>query len=83
MKVESAYRMLEVIGHGSFGIVNRVEQISTGKIMACKTIKKRLGHTLYEQLMREVDIMKAVCHDGIIQLYEVYESSKRVALIIE
>ena len=69
---------------GAFGVVHRVEHKQSGKVLACKTIKKKVGSTSsYEQIMREINIMKVVCHDGIVQIKEVYESPKKVALIME
>lgn len=41
------------------------------------------GTNKYEQMMREVDILKAVSHEGIIQLHEVFESSKKIILVTE
>jgi serine/threonine protein kinase len=82
--LEASYKIFEVIGQGSFGIVTRVEHIQTRKVYASKAIKKRPGITsMYEQIMREVDILKAVSHPGIISLHEVYESSKAIVLITE
>jgi serine/threonine protein kinase len=84
IELEASYKIFEVIGQGSFGVVTRVEHIQTRTIYASKAIKKRPGiKSMYEQIMREVDILKAVSHPGIISLHEVYESSKQIVLIME
>lgn len=69
---------------GAFGVVRLCEHKLTTKIYALKTVKKRQGSTTaYEQLQREIGIMKVVCHPNIVQLKEVYESAKKVVLIME
>ena len=65
-------------------MVRLVEHKSTGEVFACKSIKKKLGSTSsYEQLQREVSIMKKVKHPHIVQLREVYETPKRICMIME
>ncbi|KAI8915689.1 kinase-like domain-containing protein [Gorgonomyces haynaldii] len=67
---------------GAFGIVHRVE--GHGKIWACKIVKKKQGSpSAYEQLMREVTVMKVVSHKNIVALKEVYETPKKLALVME
>jgi serine/threonine protein kinase len=69
---------------GAFGVVNRVQEKKTGEWFACKTMKKRLGVTsAYEQQEREVNIMKSIEHENILNLYAVYESPTKIALIME
>ena len=70
---------------GAFGTVRLLEDRETGMVYACKAVDKpSLGHTsAYEQLQREVAVMKAVYHPSIIQLREVYETKKKVFLVME
>lgn len=83
-ELEDNYIFHEVLGQGAFGIVHRVEMKKGHAMYACKTIKKRIGApALYEQQMKEVNIMKVIQHDGILKLYEVYESPKKIAMIVE
>ncbi len=65
-------------------MVRVVDHKTTGLSFACKTIKKKLGSTSsYEQLQREVSIMKKVKHKHIVQLKEVYETPKKICMIME
>ncbi|KAJ3276777.1 Fibrocystin-L [Terramyces sp. JEL0728] len=81
---ENIYQVGKIIGQGAFGVVNIVEHKTTKQMYACKTLKKKLGATsFYEQQEREVSIMKSIQHDNILQLYEVFENSQKIALVME
>ncbi|KAL2912355.1 hypothetical protein HK105_208129 [Polyrhizophydium stewartii] len=83
-ELDEAYLMKDTIGQGAFGIVKLCEHKATGKVYACKIVKKRIGSTSsYEQLQREVNIMKAVHHPNIVQLKEVIESPKKMCMVME
>ena len=61
-----------------------IEHKASHESFACKCIKKRFGSTsLYEQLQKELVIMKKVKHPNIVQLYEVYETPKKMYMIME
>lgn len=82
--METAYIVSTVLGQGAFGVVNLVIHKASKEPFACKMIKKRIGSTAaYEQQEREVNILKSLCHPNILQLHEVYETSKTVAMILE
>ena len=69
---------------GAFGVVKLCEDKVTGKKYACKIVKKKIGSTSsYDQLQREINIMKSVHHQNILQLREVFESPKKVCLVME
>eukprot|EP00842_Homolaphlyctis_polyrhiza_P002180 jgi/Hompol1/2963/HPOL_006251-RA len=83
-ELEESYTMKDMIGQGAFGIVRLCEHKATGKQYACKIVKKKIGSTSsYEQMLREVNIMKAVHHPNIVQLKEVMESPKKMCMIME
>lgn len=69
---------------GAFGKVRVIEHKVSKESFACKCIKKRVGSTsMYEQLQKELIIMKKVKHPHIVQLYEVYETPKKIYMIME
>lgn len=74
----------KIKNRGAFGKVRVVEHKVTKESFACKLIKKRVGSTsMYEQLQKELVIMKKVRHPHIVQLYEVYETPKTMYMIME
>ncbi|XJO73722.1 hypothetical protein BDV3_004657 [Batrachochytrium dendrobatidis] len=83
-ELNQLYIMKETIGQGAFGVVKICEHRATGKLYACKIVKKKIGSTAsYEQLQREVSIMKAVHHPHIVQLQQVLESPKKMCMFME
>ncbi|TPX34324.1 hypothetical protein SmJEL517_g02984 [Synchytrium microbalum] len=84
-EMEAKYRIGRKLGSGAFGTVRLLEDRDTSVVYACKAVDKpAVGHaSAYEQLQREVAIMKAVYHPSIVQLREVYETKKKVFLVME
>lgn len=69
---------------GSFGIVRLLQHKQTNKTYACKILRKGRGSpAVYEQVQREIAIMKRVNHPHIVQLSEVYETPKKYFLVME
>ncbi|TPX55808.1 hypothetical protein PhCBS80983_g05013 [Powellomyces hirtus] len=82
--LEAAYSLGAKLGQGSFGTVRLVQHKETNTTYACKIMRKRRGDPrAYEQIQREVAIMKRVRHAHIIQLKEVFETPKQFFLIME
>ncbi|KAJ3412287.1 Serine/threonine-protein kinase 33 [Chytridiales sp. JEL 0842] len=83
--MESKYVLGRKLGQGSFGTVRILFDKSNDTIVhACKMIRKKRGSRLsYEQQQREVAIMKIVRHRHIVQLREVFETPKKVFLVME
>ena len=82
--LEEEYSIGPILGHGSFGVVNIVTLKNTKESFACKVLKKRIGATAaYQQQELEVNILKNLCHPNILHLYQVYETSKSIAMITE
>ncbi|KAI9329746.1 kinase-like domain-containing protein [Obelidium mucronatum] len=82
--LERKYRIGRKLGQGSFGTVYLVQEKESGLAFACKSLKKKQGSIKnYEQLQREVSIMKLIQHKSIIKLFEVYETPKQIFLVME
>mmetsp|Transcript_10551 Transcript_10551/g.15428 ORF Transcript_10551/g.15428 Transcript_10551/m.15428 type:complete len:621 (-) Transcript_10551:32-1894(-) len=91
-KMINEYTMIRTIGEGSFAKVklcmddkNRAFAI---KIMDKKYLQKSnspAGHSMYESVLQEIDIMKRTRHPNIIRLYEVIDDPdhSKLYLIIE
>ncbi|KXS19284.1 Pkinase-domain-containing protein [Gonapodya prolifera JEL478] len=70
---------------GSFGVVRLATNRQNGRLCACKIVSKTPGATaIMEQLHREIEILKRVSsHPHIVELVEVFESPKKVHLVME
>lgn len=81
---EQYYEQGRKLGQGAFGKVHLATNKTTGEQWAIKTINKdKAGSSALKLLEREVAILKRVTHKNIIQLYEVFETSKRMYLVME
>lgn len=70
------------LGEGSYGFVRLARKLSTNKQFAVKIIPKRRIKRP-DVLTREVSMMKQVDHPHIVRLYETYEDSRYVYLVLE
>uniref|UniRef100_A0A8D0HDK9 Serine/threonine kinase 33 n=1 Tax=Sphenodon punctatus TaxID=8508 RepID=A0A8D0HDK9_SPHPU len=72
------------LGQGSFGVVIEVTHKETGLKWAIKKVnREKAGSSAVKLLEREVSILKRVNHEHIIHLEEVFETPKRVYLVME
>ncbi|KAI9920068.1 hypothetical protein PsorP6_015943 [Peronosclerospora sorghi] len=71
-----------VLGTGKYSVVKHCTKHATGDEFAVKVIDKRLMmETRF--LKRELEIMYALRHDGIVRLLELYEDKECVFLVME
>jgi len=85
---EVGYTICNDIGSGSFGRVCKGIRKSDNLEVAIKIVNKsklnsKPGANLMKYLEREVNILKSIQHENIIQLFDVYEDSTNVYLVLE
>jgi len=82
--IESMFSMGRKLGQGSFGIVREAKDLNSGRKWAVKAVnKEKAGSSAVKLLEREVSILKRVNHDHIIHLEQVFETSKKMYLVME
>ncbi|XP_072418173.1 serine/threonine-protein kinase 33-like [Chiloscyllium punctatum] len=82
--IKLIYQFGRNLGKGSFGVVVQATHISTDTTWAIKKLnKEKAGSHAVKMLEREIAILKMVNHEHIIKLEEVYETTKKVYLVIE
>jgi len=70
----SAYRRLNTIDEGSYGVVHRAEEIASGQQVALKKIKLEKEHMAAGfpiTALREINILRALRHPNIVGLKEI------------
>jgi len=82
------YKALKMIGKGSFAKVYLVESKTNKKHFAVKAFTKEgiiisNKNNAKPAMLNEIDIMRAVDHENVIKLYEVYETEKSIYLVLE
>eukprot|EP00954_Amorphochlora_amoebiformis_P020510 1339865-Amorphochlora_amoeboformis.AAC.1 len=81
---EKKYMTKEVLGRGSFAIVKRAVRKKDGKELAVKIIKKaKLGQKELQIVHDEVKIMDKIRHPNCVRLEEIFETNKKLYLVME
>jgi 5'-AMP-activated protein kinase catalytic alpha subunit len=84
--IKGPYLMGETIGEGAFAKVKLAIHIQTKEKVAIKIIDKEKTFKEEEDILRvekEIDILKKLKHNNIIQLYEIMESKKNLYIVME
>ncbi|XP_076434866.1 serine/threonine-protein kinase 36-like isoform X2 [Babylonia areolata] len=78
------YHVLDIIGEGSFGKVYRGRRKYTGQIVALKFIPQG-GKSAKDLrgLRREIDIMRGLHHDNIIEMLDSFDTDKEVVVVTD
>ncbi|XP_047375937.1 putative sperm motility kinase W [Sciurus carolinensis] len=77
------YRVLGDIGQGSFGTVRLARHILTETEVAVKVLGKGKGEPGPASIGSEVEIMKAVEHPNVVQLFQVLETTDHIYVVME
>lgn len=72
------------LGSGNFGEVIKVTQKSTAIKRAVKIIdKSKINKKDHEALLREIEVLKNMDHPNIVKIYEFYQDSKKLYIVME
>eukprot|EP00794_Sanderia_malayensis_P012963 gene12963-14296_t len=83
-EINEIFQFGRQLGQGSFGKVIEAVNSTTKTKFAVKSInKEKAGSAAVKLLEREVSILKNVYHKHVIHLEEVYETSKKMFLVME
>lgn len=81
--VKESYTFDGKLGKGASGEVLLVTNKNTGIKYACKVIAKNETMNDAQSMSTEMEIMKRIRHRNIVSMYELYESSKCMWVILE
>lgn len=83
-EVTKFYDFKEQLGTGSFATVKKAVRKADGKLFAVKMIKKsKLTDEELAVVHDEVEIMHKIHHPNCAQLYEMFETPKKIYMILE
>lgn len=79
------YRLLKLLGKGSFGKVYLAEHKITRGVYALKMINKDkvMGHNLLRYIMAEKNVMTTNNHPFIVKLYEAFQTKMNFFLVMD
>lgn len=82
--IEEYYDFGEVLGKGQFGNVKKAVNKETKEQVAVKQIKKsKISDEELEMLRNEIEVLKICNHPNIVKLYDIFEDSKKIHLVLE
>nr|XP_009458177.3 serine/threonine-protein kinase 33 isoform X1 [Pan troglodytes]XP_016775792.2 serine/threonine-protein kinase 33 isoform X1 [Pan troglodytes]XP_054518008.1 serine/threonine-protein kinase 33 isoform X1 [Pan troglodytes]XP_054518009.1 serine/threonine-protein kinase 33 isoform X1 [Pan troglodytes]XP_054518010.1 serine/threonine-protein kinase 33 isoform X1 [Pan troglodytes]XP_054518011.1 serine/threonine-protein kinase 33 isoform X1 [Pan troglodytes]XP_054518012.1 serine/threonine-protein k len=82
--IQEIYTFGRILGKGSFGMVIEATDKETETKWAIKKVNKvKAGSSAVKLLEREVNILKSVKHEHIIHLEQVFETPKKMYLVME
>ncbi|KAK3831116.1 MAG: putative calcium/calmodulin-dependent protein kinase [Linnemannia gamsii] len=78
------YRLVEKMGDGAFSNVYKAYDTKMDRLVAVKVVRKfELNAHQRANILKEVQIMRQLKHDGIVELYEFTESNEHYFLVLE
>eukprot|EP00762_Andalucia_godoyi_P002374 ANDGO_02790.mRNA.1 Calcium/calmodulin-dependent protein kinase type 1 len=81
--IRDQYELGKELGSGTFSVVRVARHKETGVDYAVKIIDKANVDVNKDSLTTEVKILKGVQHPNIVRLYDLYESPRKVYLVLE
>ena len=84
-KLEDRYKVLTELGRGGFGAVNKVERLSDGATLACKTVNMAAVKEP-EKALKEAELWEVLSspfHDAVLTLVEVIKAPDGLFLVCE
>ncbi|KAJ4429626.1 hypothetical protein ANN_21827 [Periplaneta americana] len=76
------FEVLEELGKGRYGVVHKVQELSTGQKFAAKFIRCIKAKDR-EKVQEEIDIMNDLRHPKLLQLAAAYESPREMVMVME
>ena len=79
------FSLKKMLGQGSYAIVYLGREIESQQPVAVKVIDKRIFSNAYnvKNIQSEIDIMKKVAHENIVQLYDIYQTTNNMYIVTE
>ena len=83
-KYQSKYKPITTIAKGAFGPVIKSKDLQTSNEVAVKILSKETcSQSTITQLIREITVLQNVNHPNIVKLYDYFETSNEVYIIME
>ena len=76
--INKNYVIVGELGSGSYGTVKKVKHKKLGELRAMKIISKKS-----ESSQNEVEILRKISHPNIVNIFEIYEDSKKFYIMME
>ena len=79
------YRILAVIGEGTYGKVFKAQEKETGRVVAIKKFKQAEDEDPHvrKTMMREIKVLKEFRHQNIVNLRKVFRENGKLYLVFD
>ena len=79
------YRILQIIGEGTYGKVFKAQEKETGRVVAIKKFKQREDEDSHvrKTMMREIKVLKGYRHINIVNLRYVFREKGKLYLVFD
>ena len=82
--IKDLYDIQEKIGEGKYASVYKARHKASKRIVAIKILEKEnLSSNEFSMIKNEIDILKICQHPNIVKLYDVFEDTQRIHIIME
>ena len=81
-ELKKKYELGHRLGEGNFAVVMKCKSKTDGTVYACKVIDKSKVEDMGD-IEREIEIMGIVDHPNVIKLFEIFDESKKMNLVME
>lgn len=74
-EITNKYEVIEKIGSGKYGVIQKVKNKESGEFFCLKVISKSSASSRdLEDMKMEVEIMKICQHPNLVKLYDIFEA---------
>ncbi|XP_060691101.1 NUAK family SNF1-like kinase 1 [Hemiscyllium ocellatum] len=79
------YAILQTVGRGAYGKVQKALETATGRTVAIKSVRKDKFQEELDRIhiQREMEIMSSLNHPNIIRIYEVFENKDKIIIVMD
>ena len=79
------YRVLDVVGEGTYGKVFKAQERRSGRLVAIKRFKQAENEDAHvtKTMNREIKILRDYKHANIVNLREVFKEAKKLHLVFD
>jgi cyclin-dependent kinase len=78
------YQKMEKVGEGTYGVVYKAKDRTTGDILALKKIRLEAeDEGIPSTAIREISLLKELQHPNIVRLYDVVHTERKLTLVFE
>lgn len=77
------YTILDIVGEGSFGMVMRCLNDSTGQLVAVKKLRNPVNQSSHylDMIVREIGLLQILVHDHVVQMIDTFRFCGYVYLV--